>query len=250
MTDSQPLDTPVLDASTAVKPPQLPDKFWDEATGTIRLDALIKSYRALERRMTQDDVQEQEDPEVQRANLLASWGRPQNPCDYQIACSHGYIQNDPDVNARLHALGFTQDQAQAVYDLAAEKLVPTVLDIVADLQAEQEIARIVTHFGGPEKWRVVARQLLAFGRAHLPQDMLSHLARSYDGILILHDMMQARLGGAAAVQTPLGGTRAVDPVNLSNLRKMMADPAYWHDRDPKIMARVTEGFSRLYGEGG
>lgn len=229
------------------KPPQLPDKFWDEANGSVRLDALIKSYRALERRLAQGDDTPPEDPETLRASFLAKWGRPEHPQGYQIACAHGYIQNDPDVNARLHALGFTQDQAQAIYDLAAEKLVPTVLDIVADLQAEQEIARIVDHFGGPEKWRIVARQLLAFGRAHLPDDMLAHLARSYDGILILHDMMQARLGAGSPI--PLGGTRALDSADLLSLRKLMNDPAYWRDHDPKIMARVTEGFSRLYGEG-
>lgn len=30
------------------------------------------------------------------------------------------------------------------------------------------------------------------------------------------------------------------------LSQMMRDPRYWRDRDPELVARVTEGFQRLY----
>jgi hypothetical protein len=30
------------------------------------------------------------------------------------------------------------------------------------------------------------------------------------------------------------------------LSQMMRDPRYWRDRDPEVIAKVTEGFRRLY----
>jgi hypothetical protein len=29
---------------------------------------------------------------------------------------------------------------------------------------------------------------------------------------------------------------------------MMRDPKYWRDQDPSFIAKVTEGFKRMYGE--
>lgn len=36
----------------------------------------------------------------------------------------------------------------------------------------------------------------------------------------------------------------------AELREMMRDPRYWRDRDPQVMDAVSEGFKRLYPEGG
>jgi len=30
------------------------------------------------------------------------------------------------------------------------------------------------------------------------------------------------------------------------LRKLMQDPKYWRDQDPALMAKVRDGFTRLY----
>ena len=35
------------------RPEDVPEKFWDTAAGTLRVDALLKSYRELERRLSQ-----------------------------------------------------------------------------------------------------------------------------------------------------------------------------------------------------
>ena len=33
-----------------------------------------------------------------------------------------------------------------------------------------------------------------------------------------------------------------------DLQAMMSDPKYWRDKDPSFIAKVTEGFQRLYSE--
>ena len=54
-------------------------------------------------------------------------------------------------------------------------------------------------------------------------------------------MMQAR--EPAVLQDADGPQREVDEATLTRL---MRDPRYWRDRDPAIVAQVTEGFQRLY----
>ena len=35
-------------------------------------------------------------------------------------------------------------------------------------------------------------------------------------------------------------------VDEAGLTRMMRDPRYWRERDPALVAQVTEGFQRLY----
>jgi hypothetical protein len=232
-TEPAPVSTP--------RPADVPEKFWDAATGSVRLDALLKSYRALERRLAERD-----DEAVDRDALWAKLGRPETPDQYDIQCDHRYFTADPELNGRFHALGFNQDQVQAVYDLAREKLVPMILDVIADLEAERELERVVDHFGGPEKWAVRSRQLLAFGRKNLPDGLVEHLAQSFAGIKMLDAMMADRLGGGGAGGGQAPGL-ARDQGGLDRMTKLMNDPKYWRDRDPALMAKVAEGFERMYG---
>lgn len=72
--------------------------------------------------------------------------------------------------------------------------------------------------------------------------MLDSLSSSYEGILALHRMMKGeepKLSRAPA--------KAGDAPNDRELTSMMRDPKYWRDRDPSFVAKVTEGFQKLYG---
>lgn len=226
--------------SPAPRPAAVPEKFWDAETGQVKLDALLKSYAALERRLAADEP----DPETPagRDALLKRLGRPDTPEEYQLNLDGLPIAPDAAVNARLHAQGFTPAQVQAVYELAAERLVPLILDLQAQMQAEAELTRLHDAFGGEEKWAQVARQLLAYGQRHLPPDVLRSLSESRAGIMMLYDMMRGTTETAANVP----GQAASDH-DLKNLQGMMRDPKYWRDRDPAFIARVSEGFARLYG---
>lgn len=239
MQDADAVATPEPTAPT-LRPPEVPEKFWDTATGQVKLDALLKSYAALERRLAAED----HDPETPagREALLKRLGRPDTPEEYQLNLDGLPLAPDTEVNARLHAQGLTPTQVQAVYELAAERLVPLILDLQAQMQAEAELERLHDTFGGPEKWAQVARQLLAYGQRHLPPDVLRSLAGSRAGIMMLHDMMR----GATRAEGGVPG-QAVGDHDLKNLRAMMRDPKYWRERDPAFIARVSEGFARLYG---
>ena len=235
----------LLTAAPAVPPsmpegmPPVPEKFRDPETGAVRVEALLKSYLELERRLSGPAPA----PEAQapdRPSLLKALGVPDTPDGYCITCDHGMFEADPEINSRLHGAGFSPEQAQLVYDLAAERLVPMIQELAAELQAEREIERLVTRFGGEEKWREISRQLLAWAEKNLPSAAVAGLATTYEGIIALYSMMTGaepstlkRAGG------PAGGGDA-------DLQALMRDPRYWRDRDPAVIARVTEGFQRLY----
>lgn len=220
MTDN--LLTPETEEKT-MKPDILPEKFWDSETGEIRLDELIKSYIALEKKMS------------------AAPSVPATPEDYCVNCDHGLFKPDDELNRRLHERGFTEEQVQMVYDLAAEKLVPMILELAGEFKADREVERLVAAFGGQEKWQETSRQLLAFGRKNLPADVLDNLSSSFEGVMMLYRMMKGEEGAASPrVETTAG-------MNETDLRSMMRDPKYWRQKDPAFVSQVTEGFRRLYG---
>ena len=202
----------------------IPEKFKDPSTGELKVESLLTSYSELEKRLSKTP------------------SAPKSPDDYCVNCDHGYFGVDKDLNQKLHAKGFTNEQVQTVYDLAAEKMVPLVFQMAADYNAEREIEKLVKHFGGEEQWREVSRQLLAFGQKALPADVLETLSSSYEGVLSLHRMMKGEEPGLSRVE-PAGNKQGE-----LELQSMMRDPKYWRDQDPSFVSKVTEGFQKLYGK--
>ena len=220
----------------AATPNTVPEKFFDKKTNTIRTDALLKSYLELEKKFGQAQDLSQADP----AKLRKALGVPNTPEDYCIDCSHGLFDADTDINQRLHAKGFNPEQVQEVYDLAAEKLVPMIIDLAREYEADRQVERLTAHFGGPEKWQATAKQLLAFGQKNLPANVLQGLASSFEGVLALAQMAQAK--------QPFSLRQGEATADLSDkaLQAMMRDPKYWRDRDPALMTKVADGFKSLY----
>lgn len=229
-----------MDQLGNVRPQGLPDKFWDEEKQAVRLDELIKSYLELEKRISGSVPLPQSDDE--RFSLLRRMGLPETPEEYELDFSHGLFGADPDVTSRLHAKGLTPDQMQEVYNLAAEKLVPMIAQLAGDFQADREVERLMEFFGGVDKWREVSRQLLAFGKKNLPDDVLGSLSSTYEGVVALYRMMKSQEPGMGRIGDAKGGSGEGD------LHSMMRDPKYWRDRDPSHVAKVTEGFQRMYGD--
>ncbi len=201
-----------------------PDKFKDPETGALRVQALVNSYSELEKKLSSGPA------------------APKSHEEYCINCEHGMFEPDEEVNKRLHAKGFSTEQAQEVYDLAAEKMMPLMAEMAAEFQADREVEKLVGHFGGPEKWKEVSRQLLAFGKKNLPADVLGNLSSSYEGVLGLYKMMKGEEPTLNPKASPVEG------VSESDLGAMMRDPRYWRDKDPAFVKKVTEGFKNLYGD--
>lgn len=226
----------------------VPEKFLDPATGEIRVEALLKSYLELEKRLSRSVALPdagQPLPDDDRSRLMTALGVPETAEGYQVAMDHGLFQADAEMNRRMHAAGFTPGQVQLVYDLAAERLVPLVEEMAAEFEADREIGRLVAYFGGEDKWREVSRQMLAWARRNLPAEAVEGLSASFDGVMALYGLMTAEGEPAAlAAGDPAGAAGETE------LHALMRDPKYWRERDPGTIAKVTDGFRRLYPERG
>jgi hypothetical protein len=224
------------------RPAGVPEKFWDGDAGCVRTDALLKSYLEIERKLGSMVAlpADQADREGY-SRLYRALGVPESPDGYGIAARSELLEPSPEINAKLHAAGFTPQQAQLVYDLAADHLLPLVDELLDEFGSARDSERLANRFGGTEAWRALAGQIKTWGRANLSDEVFQTLSASYDGVLAMHQMMQAR---EPAVLRDGDGTPAAPDENT--LSQMMRDPRYWRDRDPDIIAKVTEGFRRLY----
>ena len=223
MAEAQEGPLPVADDRGA-RPGMIPEKFWDDEAGEVRVDALAKSYTELERKL----------------GSLAGRGVPETADAYEIDGT-GPVAPDLEVNGRLHQAGFTRDQAQLVYDLANEYLPALVGEVAAEFDARNQVDRLARHFGGPERWRETAHQLATWGREKLPAEIFEALSCTYEGVLALERMM----GHGEPVLGSAGGTAGIG-LSEGDVKEMMRDPRYWRERDPAVVAKVRDGFKRLF----
>jgi len=226
------------------RPAEIPEKFWDAEKGEIRVDALLKSYRELERRLSKTlPLPEGDDDQEARTRILRALGWPESAEGYVIEQRHPLTGPDPDINSKLHEAGFTPRQVQLVYDLAAERLLPLIAEAAAEFEADRERTRLAEHFGGPERFARVAREVGAWGRANLAPPVFEALAATFDGVIAMQRMMEKGEPRLASRGEPEGAP------DEAQLRKMMRDPRYWQKREPDFVGRVTEGFRRLFPNG-
>ena len=211
-------------AMQAQCPPYLPQKFWDGSTGQPRIEQMAKSYKEMERKV----------------GTGAHKNIPGHHSEYCMECKSELFGNNEAVNARLHAAGFTQEQAQLVYDLAHEALEPMVGEIMVELHGHQQVDKLCEKFGGEERWQETARQLRAWGSNKMNPQAYEAMASSYDGVMALYDMMSKGEPGMGGHGSPIGMTSEDD------IKKLMREPKYWRDQDPSTVERVREGFRRLY----
>lgn len=215
---------------------EVPEKFLDSETGAVRTDALARSYRELERKLSERTAQR----ETATGDRPVPDAVPESPDGYALDMLHPAVAPDDEVNAMLHDAGFTQAQAQLVYDLAALRVAPMLEQMAADYAAREGERRLVEHFGGEERWHEAARQIESWAAASLPEELYALLAAHPEGVIAMHRMM-----GSGEVPMIRGGEAGSGP-SEAQLRKLMQDPRYWRDHDPEIVDRVRRGFEALY----
>lgn len=226
----------LLDSATVAdmsnKQSEIPAKFKDAKTGELKVDDLLKSYLALEKKMG-----------TRMATPQMSGQIPASPKEYQIDLKSDFLALDSEMNQRLFDLGFTNEQVQAVYDLAAEKVLPLLQELACDYKCDAEMASLEKAFGGPEQFNTLARQISAWGEKNLDPAIFEALSTSCDGILTMYKMMNERM------EPSIRSTRSTtEAVSEDSLRKMMQDPKYWKKQDPALVKRVEEGYKRLYSK--
>lgn len=228
--------------TNAAAMPVIPEKFLDPETKQIRLDMLLKSYLELEKKLASLPKAEAKITQNTDGNLLQNADMPEK---YDITISHEMFTQDDDIDMVLRQNGFTNQQAQIVYDLAADKMVPLVLEIAHEFESERQIDRLITTFGSKERYQEIARQLLAFGQKHLPQDVLEGLASSYEGVMALYRLMQSGKPMATQQDPNMSQDGIMDETAL---RSMMRDPKYWRDKDEAFIKKVSDGFRQVFAE--
>jgi hypothetical protein len=211
------------------QPSWLPRKFWDEKTGQARTEELARSYQELERT-------------ARAPQSPLSSDHPASATDYKLNVND-LLEVDDDVNQRLFDTGFSNTQAQLVYDLAHERLLPMFQEYAQQLESQKQTSELIEHFGSEQRFKAVQPQIRAWGETNLGADVFDTLSSSAKGVIAIHEMMQNREPGLTRE------TQDTTGANETELRNMMQDPRYWRDRDPAYVARVRDGFKALYPEG-
>jgi len=206
---------------------KVPEKFLDD-DGDLKTEELLKSYLALERKMS-----ESKKPEAEM---------PKSAKEYHIVSKNPLIESDEEINEILFQHGFTNDQAQVVYDLATDKILPLMEEMVQDIATDRELQGLEQEFGGPEQFNTIARQISAWAEKNVDPATFEALAKSKNGIMTLYRMMQGNL--EAPLIQGRGQVTTVD--DEETLKKLMQNPKYWRDQDPELLKRVEAGFKRLY----
>jgi len=209
-------------------PPWLPSKFWDEDNGVVRTEALARSYQELERHLSNPD------------NPAATVDMPDHAGAYDIMIDGDLLDVDDEVNQRLFENGFSRSQAQLVYDLASERMMPMVAQIAAGYENKREEETLHQHFGSPERFQAIRPQLSAWGKANLTPTVYENLVASAEGIIAMFEMMKNREPTLTRAAETRPGSSEQD------IKRMMKDPRYWKERDPSFVAQVRQGFQNLY----
>lgn len=143
-TTSHPSKIPASDIPPSdVLASDVPAKFWDTKKGHVRVDALLKAYKDLERCMESRN----------KTDI------PLTPEDYDMPPSSAFGDVPPELKGRLHAAGFTHVQAQLVWKLADEYIMPMLEKVSADFVQKIETDKLIQHFGNADSWVELARQL-------------------------------------------------------------------------------------------
>lgn len=224
-----------------MRPADIPEKFWDSEAGALRTKSLLKSYLELEKKLgTMVPMPNDGDPSS-RDRLQRVLGKPESADDYAIDAPHELITPDPAINAKLHQAGLSAEQAQIVYNLAAEHFVPLLEEMSRESQQKIERSQLAAHFGGEEKWQAMAPQIKTWAKANLNDDLYDSLGSSTEGVVAMYHMMQAREPNVIS-ETAVPAAQ----VDKQQLSQMMRDPRYWRDRDPAFVAEVTAGYKQLF----
>ena len=202
----------------------IPEKFLNKETGEINTDNLLQSYLELEKVMGQK----------QKNNGLNS------AQEYNISIDNNFFDVDEELNEAFFEKGFTQDQVQFVYDLAAQRMAPLIVELAEDFQADREIEKLVEFFGGEDRFKEVSRQILSWGKRNVKEEILQAMSSSFEGVVTLYKMMENK------EPTPVKDQAFEGVSNEKDLQKMISDPRYWRDKDPSFVEKVTQEFQKFY----
>ena len=217
----------------------VPEKFLNKETGELRDEELLKSYLELEKKFS-NSSKKNKDEEKNVLELALETDGPAS--DYNIVLHHKLLEVDSNLNKRLKEAGFTNAQAQLVYDLGAEIVMPAIESIYEQFRAYRELEKLEKYFGGEERFDEISRQILMWAEKNVPEEIYQSLNSSYYGVIALYNMMTSNNEPS---MVNMNGENE-DVLTEKKLRTMMCDPRYWRDGDKDFIKKVDDGFKNLY----
>ncbi|MDR0803719.1 MAG: hypothetical protein LBO08_01340 [Rickettsiales bacterium] len=197
---------------------EVPKKFQNE-DGSLNNEMLIKSYAELEKKLGARTADIPEDPNEYPEHELFS---------------------SAELKQRFKDAGLSRAQAEKIYEIANEFLQPVLENIFSTQYESENFAELKKFFGGEDKMNDAMREINSFGEKFLPGDVYENLSRSAEGIKSVFAMMRS---SEPKIET---ASNTAESLNDAALRKMMADPKYWRDRDGEHIRKIESGFRKLY----
>jgi len=194
------------------RPEWLPEKFKTP-------EDLAKSYKELERKL----------------------GQPRNPVPekYELKLGEDLAELGEDDIAFFKEQKLSNDQAQAVLNYAIEQLAPEL----QKMSVEVETTRLASSWNmeaGSEAFKERLGKLNQWAGKNLPEEAVTSLRSSAQGVQALWSMMQAGIAaGAPGTGAPTSGK------SKAELQSMVNDPRYWTDQG--FREQVEAEFRRSTG---
>ena len=134
---------------------------------------------------------------------------------------------------------FSQEQAQLVYDLACDRLMPMIAELASMFEADSQMERSTQHFGGEERWQEIARQIDAWGHSRLPSRVFEALCTTFEGVVAMPGVISGDKP-VVARRTGFDGS----PTE-ADLKQMIRDRATGDSRTPRSSNRSTARLSAI-----
>ncbi|MBR5153999.1 MAG: hypothetical protein IKW57_04375 [Alphaproteobacteria bacterium] len=125
----------------------IPEKFLNN-DGTLNTDALVRSYKELEKKMGGMVTVPSSDADTEtRQKFNRAIGVPSSASEYP---THD-LYDDENLRQKFFDIGLTSTQVSEIYNIANEFLSPLVSEIFSVQDESNAITQLQNFFGGPEK---------------------------------------------------------------------------------------------------
>jgi hypothetical protein len=218
------------------KPEGVPDKFWNDESGSLRTDALVKSYLELEKKLGSGEYKKEE-----LAVLDACAGNEEMsiPANEMVNISANLFNAEE--TKLMQEMGIDDNQALALEKILARKLEVSKED--EEIGFDDEIEKLTNYFGSNQNFTAVRPQLRTWAEKNLPQEVFSDLCQSASGVIAMYKLMQN-----SEPQILRSATAPKNNLTEQELRNMMTSPKYWRDHDKEYIKQVEKGFALLFPE--
>ncbi|MDR0319125.1 MAG: hypothetical protein LBH81_00075 [Rickettsiales bacterium] len=197
----------------------IPEKFKTK-DGGVNIDAVLKSYAELERKLGSAPV------------------APKDASEYP-APGFGDAEDDS-IRRKFLDMGLTCAQAEKICQAADELIRPLLEDMASSRDDARELAELEKFFGGADKVAPALVEIEAFGKKYLPAEAFESLCGTHQGICGLYRMMKSEEPGISTSRN------RSDNLSESDLKNLMRDPKYWRDHDAEFVRMIESGFKKLF----